>query len=656
MSLIKGYKQGSNITILNATYKRPFSKMVENEFGEYSKVRTKGTMCIVYKDNDTGEKKHQIIKDPSFMYYVSLPGLEKDYTQFFVSREDVKEVKCKYRELNKSVAEQTGQIQKYNDLKEWGDYKSMIKLHNNPKLFSSDVNIEDFYRAQFARWYKNTLFPLHKAYFDIEADTIDINGDFPEMGEAPINCVSLYDEKENKVHTFILRNPKNPLIEEFEKEIQDPDGHVYKELYDLIVETVGGQSNADAYGITGVSQAFYFFDEEISMISFFFDLVHKINPDFMLAWNMGFDVPYTIQRIVNLGYNPLDIMCDKSYDEDTWEVYYYIDQRNYNEFAERTDFCNITGDTVWLDQMLQFCQKRKSKIGSFHSFRLDDIAFQMCGAHKLSYADITTSITKLPYMDFKRFVFYNVIDTVDCKCIEAVGKDIDYIMTSCLTNDTSFRKGYRQTTYLINRIRKDFYEKGFILGNNKNRFLAMDPDFKKPDKYAGAIVTRPRLTGESPRMPINGTVSMIANNVIDQDYKSLYPSCELEDNIAPNTQIGKITFKDKVYENENVAKEEKYERTGEYIENLMCQNNIEFAVRYFKYASFREFIDEDLPEYLAMIKESITPKKMINPFIEHPSGMINPFVEHPSGKINPFVELKPDTPFEELIAKVESSL
>lgn len=72
----------------------------------------------------------------------------------------------------------------------------------------------------------------------------------------------------------------------------------------------------------------------------------------------------------------------------------------------------------------------------------------------------------------------------------------------------------------------------------------------------------------------------------------------LEFNIAPNTQIGRIIIPDKIYEHENTYKidEEKYSRSGEFIENMVTNNVIEYCKRWFHLAGIEEFI-HDIDEY-----------------------------------------------------------
>ena len=58
-------------------------------------------------------------------------------------------------------------------------------------------------------------------------------GDFPEMGECPINAISFINDSDHSINIFLLRNEKNPLIAEFEKEVASG---IYKELQDFIIK------------------------------------------------------------------------------------------------------------------------------------------------------------------------------------------------------------------------------------------------------------------------------------------------------------------------------------------------------------------------------------------------------------------------------------
>ena len=72
----------------------------------------------------------------------------------------------------------------------------------------------------------------------------------------------------------------------------------------------------------------------------------------------------------------------------------------------------------------------------------------------------------------------------------------------------------------------------------------------------------------------------------------------LEFNVAPNTQIGRIEIRQKVYENENAfnVEEGKYSRGGEFIENLVTDNIIEFSKRWLHLGGFEDVLI-DINEY-----------------------------------------------------------
>ena len=72
----------------------------------------------------------------------------------------------------------------------------------------------------------------------------------------------------------------------------------------------------------------------------------------------------------------------------------------------------------------------------------------------------------------------------------------------------------------------------------------------------------------------------------------MYPSITGESNIASNTQIGKIEIPHKIYKNENSYNIEGYSRSGEFIENKVTDNVIEFCHRWFHLGSIMDLVNE----------------------------------------------------------------
>lgn len=501
--IIDGYEKGSDITLMNTMYsfpqKDPDTGKLIDDF-----------LILVYKDNETGNKGHQIIWKPNYTFYFTKEGETiPDHPLFFVEKSKVEKVTVPYRQLEKTIAEMTDNLEFY-----WGNIQDRNraenrKLHTDPRVFYSDVNIEDQYRFLFSKEYTNNIGKLHKAFYDIECDTRYMAGTFVESGECPINMISLHDEWYDKTITFILRDKRNPLIAKFEAKVASGEFN-QQTIHDFVEKAVGGYKQSVRLKLDKTQYQLLFFDDELDMITAFFQTVHKLDPDFIEGWNSSaFDLQYFIDRIYVLGAEPADIMCNPE-----WNVRIvknFIDRRHINEFAERGDYAVISGNPVWMDQMIQWASRRKSKIGSFKSFKLDDIAWETARVHKLDYSDLTTDIAQFPYLDFERFTLYNIIDVVAQKCIEVKSQDLEYIFAKCIMNNTMYRKGHRQTVYLINRMASEFDKQGFIIGNNTNKWN------DEPDKFLGALVGDPMKTNDYSKIKIGGRPIMVADNMMDFD-------------------------------------------------------------------------------------------------------------------------------------------
>lgn len=591
-----GYPEGSDLTLMNTIYIKPKKR----DDGRY----TAPIMNILYKDNNTGQKHIKEIKNPTYRFYVANENVYLDAPEFFISEDMVHPVEVPYDELEREIAKIIGMEDVYFDNIKCGNRYANKEFHTDKRIYRSDSDIQDHYRARFDEIYTNNINPITKSFLDIEVDLCEVHyntitgqkelrraiaGDFPEPGEVPINAVTYVSEQTKEVYTLLLRNKDNPLIEKFEKNI-GPD--MFARLKELLKNTVGGYRKLKKYKLDQYDFKILFYDQdkEIDLIADVFKIVNTLQPDFLLVWNMAFDIPYFIERIKKLGYDPRDILC--SPDVKYKECEYFIDERNQNELAQRGDYANITCRTVYLDQMIQFASRRKGQ-SAFTSFSLNSIGEAVAKARKLDYSHITTDIGELPYLDYETFVFYNIIDTIVQKCIEDKTQDVNYIFSKCLLNDTRYQKGHRQTVYLTNRAGKFFKSLGFIIGNNQNRN-------NTPESFGGGTVGDPVLINNYARMMVNSIPINCYNNLDDFDFKSLYPSLAREFNLAPNTQIGKLSIPDKVWPMENLHENDpsfSLNREGLFMENIQSHNYLIIAHRWFNLADFETLISEDLKEF-----------------------------------------------------------
>ena len=118
----------------------------------------------------------------------------------------------------------------------------------------------------------------------------------------------------------------------------------------------------------------------------------------------------------------------------------------------------------------------------------------------------------------------------------------------------------------------------------------------------------------------------------------MYPSVINENNIAPNTQIGRIEIDEKVYAGENAYKYELYSRGGEFVENLVTDNHIEFCHRWFGLASVEEFIS-DMDEYYMETGFGKYSEADLNPraALVPTSGGVQVALVRTNSKVNPAV-------------------
>ena len=79
-------------------------------------------------------------------------------------------------------------------------------------------------------------------------------------------------------------------------------------------------------------------------------------------------------------------------------------------------------------------------------------------------------------------------------------------------NNTVFAKCHRQSIYLANRFLKEFYDYGYILGNNKNAGAEKDSV-----GFPGALVGDPTHNSLYAYIWVDGRPTWLANNLIDFD-------------------------------------------------------------------------------------------------------------------------------------------
>lgn len=569
-------------------------------------------VLISYRD-ENGVKKTRFHERAKTHYYLlkdkNIP--EAIHPPRFIEKDKV--VKCEVFSdmLFRDIAQKTNSMGFYDQVTLTSGESSydMRNLYKHPLVYDADMDISDRYISEFLLEYEvDKKYILHKTYFDIEVDLMsdgfvkNSKGQigyvgFPDEEKAPcpINILTLIDEKDMKVYSFIHENEKNDSLLEFKKDVDK----FKRYLLDKINE-----EDFKEFGLEIKDIDIRFYPTELDTIKAFFEVLHELNPDFAGAWNMSFDIQTIYNRLKQIlakdpnvkdaEYEAGYIMSDKSmltqYNSTTREninLYPTVRYRAEKDkkVDNRFDVFTIIDGITWIDSMTTYAALRKHE-GSKESYSLDAIANDELGREKLEFEE-HENIKNLPWLNFSKFVEYNIRDTVLLILIERKGMDYDTIQRLSEITNTRKERVLRKTISLKNYLNKYAVMSGFIMNNNSNQKYGTYNDYfertfmnntdinesdvnflellKKKDNY-GAIVGDPNINVPMGSTELTGSPSKyIYLNVIDFDFTALYPSVIIAYNIDTATKIGKFYLIDD--EIEEILLGDKYDYENLYVKS-----------------------------------------------------------------------------------------
>jgi DNA polymerase elongation subunit (family B) len=546
---------------------------------------------IIYKDVPTGEKRLKTIEDPEMdIYFTKEEHANYTYNKAFLPLNETEKVRCKYRYLINTIAKHGGD-QWVNFVKDCYNRRNGYEaknVHKYPYVFGSDYDIENWYRIWYYINYKSdTPKPITKLYLDIEVDTKDYDG-FPKNGECPINVITIVDEIEMTSYTFFLRNEHNPQIEEFENNIKNFK-HELSDKFD------------EAYG--KINYKFYVYDNEIELVKDVFKLINTVKRDFLLIWNLSFDIPYIIARLNMLGVdNPEEILCHNDFK--VKEMYFYKDKKNF-KIANKGDYFKISSYTIFLDQMIVYAGIRKGR-SELRSHALSYVAQVEIQDEKLDYSE-ESDLVVLIYTNYKKFIMYNIKDVLLQLGIERKTQDVENIYLRAYATATGYNKIFKPTIFLKNKAYIEYYDDGCIIGNNVNVMYGTQDDLLNPDqdtdddKFEGAIVGDPELNEHTGIKLFGKRSKYIYDNIADQDFASMYPSIIITYNVGPNTLIGKLIIDKDIANVYNDILNKPFDETNdkgkEFIDNYLIRNYGMMGNKWFNLPTINDLITDFNKEF-----------------------------------------------------------
>lgn len=538
---------------------------------------------FLMKNAETGEKRVFNVEHPEMeIFFTKQEYRNYNYNLSHISKSKVDSVIVPYKKVLNTIVKDAGGDWKryYDDCIGRQAYRALNNIHRYNYVFGSDLDLDDFYRCMWNIYYYNPdlKVELTKSFLDIEVDGIETTG-VPLNGVAPINAVSYTDAKTKTCYSFLIRQAckDNPQIQEFEDNIDD--------FYKLCHETFDEEYPGFKYKV-------FMFDDELVMIKALFQLIRNLDRDFCAIWNMGYDIPYFIARINELGGDPVEIMCDDRFA--VKELFYWAD-RGTGVVVQKKDYFKSSSGTIFTDAMLNYGKLRKGKV--IPSLKLNRIAHTELDSSKLDYSD-EADIKTLPYVNYKKFVLYNMKDTLLLYAIENKTEDIDNLYSSTITNGCSYKAAFSPTKFLRTRFYIECWKDGYISGNNANVDYAASRGSDDDDdgvKYDGAVVGDPKLNAHVGESIFGKPSKYVFKYVVDMDFSSMYPWSIITFNISPDTMIGKL-FVDKSYFHGEVHEGDmdeptlKFEPGKQFIEDYLSKDFIKMGNNWFGLPPVTEMI------------------------------------------------------------------
>jgi hypothetical protein len=597
----------------------------------------KDYLYIIWKDLDTGEKHLKIIEEPLMTIYFEKPECRdhKNWNNYKeISKCDPKTVK--YKDIMYAIADDWGPEgrQFISNCFESRAYNRLSEVFLYPYSFGADYDIRTWYRYNWKKTFGNDRPKiLSKGYLDIEVDTLESVG-FPNPSFNPIDLCTIIDDTTNQVYTFALigvdyKERDTSYMTDAQKEREKEEKGMYERRMKMqdYWSTRPGELKVKAHEMfdeayPGMNFNFYFYKDELKMITHIWQLINTLKLDFIEVWNMPFDIPYFVDRITALGGDPTSIMCHPDFPSK--ECWFKPDKRHF-EIKNKTYYMNISSYTIFPCQMTNYAAIRKGG-SELRSNRLDYIGKKEVGDTKLNYS-AEGNIKTLSYKNYLMYVLYNIKDVLLQMKIERRTADLDTYYTTSYENMTAYEDVFKQTVVLRNVQYEAFMEQGLIPGNNVNAIYQRmkgkkedsfddSPDNDDDDNgvgFEGALVGNPRLIMNFGMEIFGKKTNSVFQYSIDLDMSAFYPntieamnidpSCLIFKGIVPSNQFdvrgGKLKYNG--ITDVQMCKDNKdtfgEDVSKEIMDNFQTKNFISFAHKWLNFPSINQVYERLKSDY-----------------------------------------------------------
>ena len=578
MELVSYIGPEEDVLLLNQTY----VPALDQGNGKFSD----DVLYLTFRDNKTGEKVLREISKPKTETFITKPEYRATFKtqRLFLEQDKVDSYLVRYNQLASFVMktiQEDGRDLEYLQVCKLAK-KEAFKWRNS---YFADYHICDYAVMSYMlnRTIDETKLSITKSFFDIESDIYGISTVEADEGMAPINAISFVipfsplgvEYEHPKVFTFLLRNHTRYKEQKF-----------FEENIEMFLQECHDEFD-DKYNTPEFHIRLY--DNELDLLKMTFGVLHKFRPDFILIWNMSYDIPAIMKRLQYLGEDPRSYFCHPDFK--TPYIKYNYDRIYKNDFKNKTESFDCTSYSTWVDQMLNYAGVRKAS-KDYGPNTLDNVAHIELDAEKRRFDKKTTSVINASIEEYWNFVKYSINDVLLQYGIDKRTGDMQSLFEQALYGATRLSKALKQSVYLKNVFAYAYFKDYDIVPknndnvsyiNNRSEEDAVDRDIlasltssdgeidmERYDEISlpGAVVGDPTLNDNCGATILGKRSNAYYIWVMDMDYSSMYPNIKISSNIGPHTQHGRLILEKQLIKDENPDNNPKFIRAGKFIEDL----------------------------------------------------------------------------------------
>lgn len=380
------------------------------------------------------------------------------------------------------------------------------------ELFISPSEAQDIYKSEryitgeadcspeqkfITQTFYDTEFPaeIKPRIFFLDIETYSTDGKLPLFNHniAVINAITLYDTYTKKYYSWFLKHSNVKMSNQ--------------ECYDKI------KNEITDYGEVEI----IIFNDAKLLLGSFINFVNKECPDIITAWNLPFDMPYIVRKIIdNFGVNELKKISP------------------FNRISSKVTKALDANLELKIDSLIPGIDSidylelyKKNTPGQKPSYRLADIALEELHTETKLVGEDGESDPNIMYINnFIHFCKYNIQDVRIMKLIEEKRKILDLAIIIRNITKTNYQDIFYETALIDNMFLME------AIRRRKNGWK-----YVLPSKPINAV--KVPFVGAYVKAPLKGRFEWVA----DLDFKSLYPSIVKTFKLSNESVVGIVKNK-----------------------------------------------------------------------------------------------------------------